>query len=129
VPGHSVGVVWVLWLAPRFGLRQAAQTLGREQSRCGVSKDALEGGEAFLGSQIGKGFCNQPACISVGCLTGIFQVTIQLCLLQRRGRGQEQPSCALCSMLAVDPGAEGPQQPHCWRSAEVCLSALSGRLC
>lgn len=96
----------MLQLAHRFGPQQDVQTLRCEQRRCGVSKDRLAAGETFLGSQIGKGFSNQPVCISVGFLIDIFQGMIQLCLLQRWCQEQEHPSCALYAMLAVDPGGE-----------------------
>ena len=134
-------LLWVLRLARRFGLQQDVQAPGCEQRRCGVSKDTLAAGETFLGSQIGKGFSNQPVCISVGFLTGIFQGTIQLCSLQRWCRGQEHPSYALYSVLAVDPTGEGaaaiPPLGKCrglcvcpvWQTSlipEICLQDCPG---
>lgn len=56
-------MLWVQWLAHRFGLQWDMQTLGCEQSRRDVSEDTLAPGETFPGPQIGKGFSNQPVCI------------------------------------------------------------------
>lgn len=112
------GTAWVvLWVAPRFGLQQDAQTLGCEQRRSGVSTDTVAAVETFLGSL--KGFSNQPVCISVGFPTGIFQGMVQPCLLQRGcGTGAPQP-CPVLGACCRPWGRGGCSNPTTGKGLNV----------